>query len=150
MRPPAGLAGQVRPRNQSFDLTSVNVCGVPTCLQMAVMIHRAFKNTVPFNSTGKRFTDVPSGYWAEKEINQAAANEIIRGYDTLFKPRNPATRAQGIVMIHRALRQETSSLPAKQEIIILVTDHLDKERLYWSQENYDSLRTVYESGTSGY
>ncbi|WP_456273199.1 S-layer homology domain-containing protein [Bacillus sp. AK031] len=118
--------------------------------QMAVMIHRAFKNSIAFNANGKNFTDVPAGYWAENEISQSSANGIIKGYDTLFKPRNLATRAQGIVMIHRALRQETSSLPSEQDIINMVTNHFNQERQYSIDENYTALRELYTADATGY
>jgi hypothetical protein len=119
--------------------------------QMAVMIHRAFKNTIPFKQAGNAFIDVPTGYWAEKEINEAAAKGIINGYGDVFKPRNLATRSQGIVMIHRALRQETSSLPNSQGLIDAVTAHFDSERQYWSEQNYEGLYDLYmENGTGFY
>jgi hypothetical protein len=118
--------------------------------QMAVMIHRAFNNTVSFNQAGRTFTDVPSGYWAEKEINESAAKSIINGYGDVFKPRNPATRSQGIVMIHRALRQETSALPSNQSILDVVTDHFNHERQYSSEQNYDDLLTLYSQNSAGY
>jgi S-layer homology domain len=118
--------------------------------QIAVMIHRAFKNTIPFKTAGSTFTDVPSGYWAEKEINEAAAQGIINGYGNTFKPRNLATRSQGIVMIHRALRQETSSLPSSESLINAVTAHFNSERQYFSDQNYEGLRAIYNGNGIGY
>ncbi|UTE77353.1 S-layer homology domain-containing protein [Rossellomorea sp. KS-H15a] len=118
--------------------------------QMAVMIHRAFKSTVSFEASEKTFTDVPAGYWAEKEINEAAASGIIKGYGDIFKPRNLATRAQGIVMIHRALRQETTHMPNENDMLSVVNDHFDQERQLFSAKNFDALSSLYNQNGTGY
>jgi S-layer homology domain len=118
--------------------------------QMAVMIHRAFKRSINFKSTSNTFTDVPSDYWAYTEINQSAASGIIKGYGTSFKPRNYATRAQGIVMIYRALRQETQNAPSGQMLIGDVTDHFTKERQASKDSDWKSLKVLFNENFTGY
>ena len=51
-----------------------------------------------------RFSDI-AGHWAEKDILSAASMGIVKGNtDGTFRPDNPATRAEVVAMIMRALR----------------------------------------------
>lgn len=118
--------------------------------QMAVMIYRAFKDSISFNPTGKTFTDVPASHWAAKEINTIAANEIIKGNGPLFEPSRFATRAHGIVMIYRALRQEDTTLPKDEDLIAAVTAHINNERSQLSTSSFKELQTVYTKDGLGY
>lgn len=53
-----------------------------------------------------RFTDVPSGYWAERFITDLAARDIIAGFpDGSFQPNAPVTRAQYAAMVRQAFNQ---------------------------------------------
>lgn len=118
--------------------------------QMALMIYRAFDDTITFNQTGKTFTDVKPGTEAADAITKAAANEIVKGYDTLFKPRNLATRAQGIIMIRRALHQETSQLPTTEQLTSVVSEVLTQERAALVSQNFASLSSVYDQYSTDY
>jgi hypothetical protein len=133
-----GVNGQFNPKN--------NI----TREQMALMIYRAFDETITFNTTGKTFMDVKSGTEAAEAITRAAANEIVKGYDNLFKPRNLATRAQGIIMIHRALHQETSQLPTNEQLTAVVNEVLTKEKDALVSKNYRTMVPVYEQFGTGY
>ncbi|WP_077214839.1 S-layer homology domain-containing protein [Bacillus dakarensis] len=118
--------------------------------QMAAMIYRAFKDSITFNSTGKTFTDVPPNHWAAKEVNTIAANEIIKGNGQLFQPLNFATRAHGIVMIHRALRQEDTNLPSDSELKSTLTNHINEERNLLNTSNFNELKSLYTRDGFGY
>ena len=53
-----------------------------------------------------RFSDVPSGYWAERFIDDLAARDIIAGFpDGSFQPNAPVTRAQYAAMVRQAFNQ---------------------------------------------
>lgn len=77
--------------------------------QMATMIVRAASlqsNDHKSSSLARSFKDVSADYWAYPSISQAAFAGIISGYeDGTFKPNAYATRAQGIVIIYRAMQQ---------------------------------------------
>ncbi|MFC3886175.1 S-layer homology domain-containing protein [Bacillus songklensis] len=118
--------------------------------QMAVMIHRAFKSSVTFKPVTKTFKDVPKGRFGYDEINAAAANGIITGYGDVFKPTALATRAQGIVMIHRALQQQKSALPNEQELQSFLRNHIIAENRAAEVMNTDELVKLYNSNTTGY
>jgi hypothetical protein len=118
--------------------------------QMALMIYRAFDETITFKTTGKTFTDVKPGTEAADAITKAAANEIVKGYENLFKPRNLATRAQGIIMIHRALHQETSQLPTTEQLTSVVNEVLAREKESLVSGNYQSMVSVYNQYSTGY
>lgn len=82
--------------------------------QMAAMIIRTFalqKDIEDELVSTKSFTDVPATYWAYPSISSASAYGIISGYeDGIFKPNAYATRAQGIVIIYRAMQQVTEEM----------------------------------------
>lgn len=77
--------------------------------QMAVMIDRAASlkwHDKEFISPSRSFKDVADNYWAHSSISHTASVGIISGYeDGTFRPNAYATRAQGIVIIHRAIQQ---------------------------------------------
>ncbi|WP_394138168.1 S-layer homology domain-containing protein [Cytobacillus oceanisediminis] len=119
--------------------------------QMTKMIVLAFENTVQFPAgTKQKFTDVHSQYWAFEYVNKAAENGIVKGYDTLFKPRNLATRAQAIVMIYRALQQEQFNLPSDDVINDFLKNHILTENHLVETNAFDDLMKHYETNGTGY
>ncbi|MHC0037887.1 S-layer homology domain-containing protein [Pseudoneobacillus sp. C159] len=118
--------------------------------QMALMIYRAFHHTITFEQGNKTFTDIKQGTESAEAINKAAANDIVKGYGDLFKPKNLATRAQGIIMIHRALRQETSQLPTMEQLSSRVNEMLTKERDALISQNIQGLESVYHQYATGH
>lgn len=63
-------------------------------------------------SAATRFKDVPSSYWAYKEIEYLVNKEVINGYkDGTFRLHGQVTRAQAAIMLARALELETSHAP---------------------------------------
>jgi hypothetical protein len=118
--------------------------------QMALMIYRAFAETINFQASNKTFVDIKQGTEGAEAINKAAANEIVKGYGDHFKPRNLATRAQGIIMIHRALRQETSAVPTAEQLTATITEVLSKEREALVSQNTQELDSLYNQYAAGH
>ncbi|MGM0842269.1 MAG: S-layer homology domain-containing protein [Bacillota bacterium] len=119
--------------------------------QMTKMIVLAFEKTVPFPAEStQKFTDVSKDYWAFGYINKASATEIVKGFGTTFKPLNPATRAQAIVMIHRGLSKEQSNLPDAEEVKAFLKAHILKENSLVEANAYDNLKALYEENGTGY
>ncbi|WP_102273764.1 S-layer homology domain-containing protein [Cytobacillus massiliigabonensis] len=119
--------------------------------QMTKMIVLAFEKTVEFPAEAtKTFTDVDQNYWAYEYVNKAAANGIVKGYDTIFKPRNFATRAQAIVMIHRALQQEQGNVSSDEEITAFLKDHIIRENRIAESNSTEDLLKLYEENGTGY
>ncbi len=53
-----------------------------------------------------QFTDVSSGYWAERFITDLAARNVIAGFpDGSFRPNDPVTRAQYAAMVRKAFNK---------------------------------------------
>ncbi|MBM7703837.1 S-layer homology domain-containing protein [Metabacillus iocasae] len=119
---------------------------------MAVMIHRAFKKSVTFKNTNKPFKDVPSSHWAYQEIHESSSVGIINGYTATneFRPLKNATRAQAVLMIHRALKQETKNLPNAQAITSLVKQQIDKENQLVKVNDFSGLTALYNQHTTGF
>ncbi|MEK4222327.1 S-layer homology domain-containing protein [Bacillus sp. FSL W8-0116] len=118
--------------------------------EIAKMVYNAFQNTIQFNPIRKTFSDVPKSSFAYEAIHKNAANGIIQGYGTTFKPNDLATRAQAIVMIYRALHQETTALPDKQQLIDFVKQFESNESQYIKNQNFDALTQLYKDNTIGY
>jgi hypothetical protein len=119
--------------------------------QVAVMIVRAFKNTVNFNEgTPKKFTDVKN-YWATDSINQASRIGIVSGKTaTLFKPSDNATRAEAITMINRALNLEKSNTPADELLQNLaLTQQVELFQLLQTS-NFNELAQINNTYNTGY
>lgn len=119
--------------------------------QMTKMIVLAFEKTVQFPvGITQKFADVDKDYWAFEYVNKAAANEIVKGYGTAFKPRNLATRAQAIVMIYRGLQQEQSNLPNEEEVSNSLKDYILSENRLMEANDYEGLNTLYNGHGMGY
>jgi hypothetical protein len=122
-----------------------------TRAEMTKVIVNSFEKTIQFPSSGgKTFTDVSADYWATEFISKAAAAEIVNGYGNEFKPKNLATRAEAMVMIHRALHQEQSNLPADEEIKAFLTDHIKRENAIVEAGKFEELTALYEENGTGY
>ena len=61
------------------------------------------------------FDDVPTGYWANCEINKLAENKVVAGYpDRTFKPNLPVSRAELASMVVNGFNlRSQESCPAK-------------------------------------
>ena len=60
-------------------------------------------NDVSFTATTVKYTDVPSSYWAVKEIAYAKNTGWLNGYaDGTFRGDNNITRAEVVAVVNRA------------------------------------------------
>jgi hypothetical protein len=61
------------------------------------------------SGSGSNFLDVPENAWFTNIIHAAKEREIITGYtDGTFRPEAPISRAEGITIVLRVLRQNPS------------------------------------------
>lgn len=95
-----------------------------TRAEIANILLRAFGDSVDFNSgSSKAFGDVKDSHWAKGVINKVSRAGIIGGYEGgIFKPDAPATRAEAIVMVKRAMDKETNELPMDAELLQVIDD----------------------------
>jgi hypothetical protein len=117
--------------------------------EAAAIIVRAFQQSIDFSGKVKNFSDVPD-YWAKDVINKASKAGIIGGVtETMFKPFANATRAQSVVMLHRALHLETSKLPDDQTLKDVVLGFENKMiEAYQTKDFHDDLTILsqYKTG----
>lgn len=73
--------------------------------EMATVLARiAAKEGLELKSEARTFSDVPSDAWYADTIRQAVRYGLINGYgDGTFRPNQPITRAETVVMINRLL-----------------------------------------------
>ncbi|WP_096241737.1 S-layer homology domain-containing protein [Alteribacillus bidgolensis] len=91
------------------------------------------------SADSQQFTDVSSGFWAEKEIEYLAEEGIISGYeDGTFRPNEPVKRSQAASMIVEALDLDTTNRPA--------ADFKDIDNSFHA---YDVAATVQDEGIIG-
>lgn len=77
-----------------------------TRAELAVMVSRAFKLKKDSGNV-KRFSDVPSSYWANSFIENLTSNGIVGGYpDGRFGPDNPVTRGQFTAFVWKAMNKK--------------------------------------------
>lgn len=63
------------------------------------------------NAFAKSYPDLPSDYWAYKQIQSLTDEEVLVGYpDGNFKPDESATRAEFVTMVVKALHQDKAPL----------------------------------------
>jgi hypothetical protein len=75
-----------------------------TRAQMAAILSSAYSLTGEYE---KGFVDVPANYWASKQIQALAANNITTGYpDGSFKPGGTVTRVQYSAFLYRILMNQ--------------------------------------------
>ncbi len=118
--------------------------------QMAAMIVRAFEDTVSFpSSTGQIFPDVPYHARFASEINKAAALGIVTGFgDYTFRSSNLANRAQAVVVMFRALSNESAIATTEAEVTAVVTDYLTREGA--NHNDMDLAYDIMAQYTTGY
>lgn len=118
-----------------------------TRAELATIIARFAKLDV----NTKTFSDI-NGHWAQKNIELAAGNGWINGYeDGTFRPNNNITRAETFAMINRVLDRQTESvsdlLPTSE--MNMWSDNMDADAWYYKdvQEatNYHKCNRVGDS-----
>lgn len=100
-----------------------------TRAELATIIARFAKLDV----NTKTFSDI-NGHWAQKNIELAAGNGWINGYeDGTFRPNNNITRAETFAMINRVLDRQTKSvsdlLPTSE--MNMWSDNLNENAWYY-------------------
>ena len=100
-----------------------------TRAELATIIARFAKLDV----NTKTFSDI-NGHWAQKNIELAAGNGWINGYeDGTFRPNNNITRAETFAMINRVLDRQTESvsdlLPTSD--MNMWSDNMDADAWYY-------------------
>ena len=100
-----------------------------TRAELATIIARFAKLDV----NTKTFSDI-NGHWAQKNIELAAGNGWINGYDDgTFRPNNNITRAETFAMINRVLDRQTESvsdlLPTSE--MNMWSDNLNENAWYY-------------------
>ena len=100
-----------------------------TRAELATIIARFAKLDV----NTKTFSDI-TGHWAQKNIELAAGNGWINGYeDGTFRPNNNITRAETFAMINRVLDRQTESvsdlLPTSE--MNMWSDNLNENAWYY-------------------
>lgn len=122
-----------------------------TRAEMTKVIVLAFEQTIDFPETSLvTFSDVNSKYWASEFINKAAGAEIVKGDGSRFNPKGNGTRAEAMVMIHRALQQEQSHLPEDADLTAFLDDHITRENAFAETNAMDELETLYNENGTGY
>ncbi|WP_414408427.1 S-layer homology domain-containing protein [Synechococcus sp. W55.1] len=84
-----------------------------TRAQFATIVNTAFRlrNT---SGTFIGFRDVPPTHWAASAISTAAANNLVAGFpDGTFRPEQPVTRTEALVVLTNAIGN-TGAIPAAQ------------------------------------
>ncbi|MBE9241951.1 S-layer homology domain-containing protein [Synechocystis salina] len=82
-----------------------------TRAQFAAIAVKAF-NLSPGNST-RNFRDVPSNYWAAPAILAVSSSGLVTGFpDGSFRPEERITRAQALVILAKALGNNTNANPS--------------------------------------
>ncbi|CAM4450070.1 hypothetical protein FHS16_004125 [Paenibacillus endophyticus] len=78
----------------------------PISRQEAAVIVDRLLNLSETGNAGTTFTDSSSiAWWAKAAVEAGAANGILKGYanDTNFKPNQPLTRAEAVVVLYRSV-----------------------------------------------
>ncbi|MGO4348647.1 S-layer homology domain-containing protein [Paenibacillus sp. MCAF9] len=86
--------------------------------QAAVVINRLLQLQVDKNAAMMEFSDSEQfAEWAKEAISNVVIHGIMRGYNSanIFKPLNPLTRAELVVILDRSLQVKLSQLPIKPE-----------------------------------
>ena len=66
-----------------------------------------------------------------------------------FKPTTHATRAQSMVMIHRALQQENSALPKDTDLSAFLSGYIKKENDFIEAKDANKLAVLYQENGTG-
>ncbi|WP_338450055.1 S-layer homology domain-containing protein [Niallia oryzisoli] len=122
-----------------------------TRAEITKIIVKSFEKTVDFqNTNSKAFTDVDSKNWAYEYISKASSANIVNGNGSQFNPTKNATRAEAMVMIHRALQKEQSALPNDADLTAFLTDHITRENALAETNSFAELAALYNEHGTGY
>ena len=75
-----------------------------TRAEIATLTYNAYQSKL-YNSASNRFTDVPSNYWANRQISTLARSNILQGYpDGSFQPNHYTSRGEAVAIIARLIQ----------------------------------------------
>ncbi|MEO1429341.1 MAG: S-layer homology domain-containing protein [Cyanobacteria bacterium J06632_19] len=102
-----------------------------TRAEFAAMIDRAFQTDL--TNANRNFADVPSDYWAQKQIKNAVDKKFMKGYDeNTFKPQQRIPRVQVIAALVSGLNK-TLKTPASSDKAL--STYQDAEQIpKWARE----------------
>ncbi|MGM0805768.1 MAG: S-layer homology domain-containing protein [Bacillota bacterium] len=123
-----------------------------TRAEMAAMIVRAFDKTVEFeNGKPKDYKDLKKSHWAYNDLRKVNGMGIINGLKVdQLAPNADGTRAQSIVMIHRALKNETTNLPTKEMLETIILNNELKGLEYLNKKDYNALKNLVDVRQMGF
>ncbi|KAA9030634.1 S-layer homology domain-containing protein [Niallia endozanthoxylica] len=122
-----------------------------TRAEITKIIVLSFEKTVNFqNTNSKVFTDVDPKSWAYEYIRKASSAAIVNGNGSHFNPTKNATRAEAMVMIHRALQKEQSALPNDADLTAFLKDHITRENSLAETNSLNELAALYNENGTGY
>lgn len=102
------------------------------------------------NSTGASFEDIYD-HWGQKEINIAANNGWVLGYDDgTFKPDRLITRAEAMTMVNRVLQRVPESPSDLLDNMIIWPDNMDTEKWYYLAVQEATNSHYYQRKNNGF
>ncbi len=102
------------------------------------------------NTTNASFSDIYD-HWAQKEINIAANNGWVLGYeDGTFKPDQYITRAEAMTMVNRVLQRIPESADDLHPDMIIWPDNMDTTKWYYLMVQEATNSHYYARKVNGY
>ncbi len=102
------------------------------------------------NTTGASFTDIYD-HWAKKEINIAANNGWVLGYeDGTFRPDQYITRAEAMTLVNRVLQRIPESVDDLHPDMIVWPDNMDTDEWYYLMVQEATNSHYYVRKDNGY
>ncbi len=102
------------------------------------------------NTTGASFTDIYD-HWAKKEINIAANNGWVLGYeDGTFRPDQYITRAEAMTMVNRVLQRIPESVNDLHPDMVQWPDNMDTTKWYYLMVQEATNSHYYVRKDNGY
>ncbi|MGB3300270.1 MAG: S-layer homology domain-containing protein [Phormidesmis sp.] len=93
--------------------------GTMTRAEFAAVMIKAFPNA-PTVRSAPNFSDVPQGFWGRAAIAQAYERGFLAGYPgNLFKPAQPISRAQAMVIIANTQAIASANIPTASNEAVL-------------------------------
>lgn len=85
---------------------------------------------IPLETSGKRFSDVPTSHWASDYIRTAVKNSVVSGYsDGSFHPDMQITRAEAVTILNRISGRSLCAVKNTANSFI------DVPAAFWAYEN---------------
>lgn len=115
-----GVASTNPPLMRGYNINTFSPSTVANRDVLAVIVARAYDKFA--NPTTPSFTDVPTSYWAFREIEGLKEAGYMLGNGSVFEPTNPATREQVAAVLARAIAGGEDAVQAAPETTTPFTD----------------------------